>query len=297
MAIKTLHRIYFGFDGKEDPFIGYLKTWKEQLPEYTIKYWNSSNLPVDINNYTKKMFELKDYAFLSDYFRWWILREEGGIYFDADIEIVNGRGFDLLVDDLLKAQDYDAFIGIDDKSGGWYTAHSMPAKTGASMPRFMCRIYENMGDLVLWRRNIFYFMAPQLSALYFYANGHNTAGMGTTPNLNDPKIFSRVLIYPQEYFSPILPKVSEGNKGTFVVDAFTEKTCICHHFACTWHEDNSPYKNKTRNFNLLLKDIEADKTSVYNKGKNYNKVIRLLIKLYKYVIAAPRKLINAIRNA
>ena len=118
MGLKILHRLYFGFDGKPDPYQGYLRSWEEQLPEYKIMHWNASNLPIESCYYSKLMFELKDHAFLSDYFRWWVLREHGGVYLDADIEVVNGSSFDRLIDELESDESIHGFIGIDNKVDG-----------------------------------------------------------------------------------------------------------------------------------------------------------------------------------
>lgn len=241
MTTSTIHRIYFGFDGKPDPYLGYLKNWQAQLPDFEIRHWNASNLPMDVCRFVKEMHSFKDHAFLSDYFRWWVIREFGGIYFDADIEVVNADAVRKIVQDLEHAEDYDAVIGIDNREGGWYTGHSMMGKRGSSYSKFMCEVYEDFGALSIWRRKIFYFMSPQLSALYFCYNGYNVDGMGTSPHLHEPIIQSRVKIFPQQVFSPLTP-ASRNGKPSFALDALTPETAICHHFSCSWHDDQSPYR-------------------------------------------------------
>lgn len=248
---KILHRIYFGFDGKPDPYGNYLETWKKELPDYQIMYWNAKNLPIDNCFFSKKMFELKDHAFLSDYYRWWILNNYGGVYFDADIEVVNGTIFNSIFEEVSDSEDLDGAIGIDKKKEGWYTAHSMIMKPHSAITEFMCRVYEDMGDIAIWRRKIFYFMAPQLTSLYFCSYGHNVAAMGTTPNLETPLIVNRIKIYPQDFFSPLSP---EGGNA-FVIDAATKNTCICHHFSCSWHDADSVYKKKAAQNAPLLNDL------------------------------------------
>ncbi len=255
--VKTLHRIYFGFDGKPDAFLGYLDTWKQQLPDYEIKYWDASSLPVDGNDYVRELYQAKDHAFLSDYFRWWVLREHGGVYLDADIEVLNGDIFNMVIDNLLADDSVDAVIGIDEKKGGWYTAHSMAAKKGSPIAKFMCSVYENLGPIRAWRKKAFYLWAPQLTALYFFDQGWNPDGMGTSPNLDHPVVAARVKIYPQEYFAPISPSNVHGE--LFHINALTEKSCLCHHFACSWHDIHSMYSGHKESFsrtgNVLLKDL------------------------------------------
>jgi hypothetical protein len=241
MSLKIIHRIYFGFDGKPDPYRDYLENWNRKLPDYEIRFWDADNLPIGECEFSREMFRMKDHAFLSDYFRWWVIREHGGIYLDADIEIVNAAKFNEIVEKLGSATDYSAVIGIDNRAGGWYTGHSMLSTKGAPYANFMCEVYEGLGKVSIWRRKIFYFMSPQLSALYFAYHGHNIDGMGTTPHLDAPVVLHGVRILPQEYFSPLTPAARDG-KPSFALDAYTTNTAICHHFSCSWHDIDSPYR-------------------------------------------------------
>lgn len=268
-GLRKLHRIYFGFDGKPDPYLGYLKTWQELLPNYEIYHWDASNLPINNCYFSRLMFEYKDHAFLSDYFRWWILKEHGGVYLDADVEIINGNNFEMLISELENTTDFDAFIGIDSKIDGWYTAHSMASKPNSSIAKFMCETYESLGHVSMWRRKIFYFMAPQLTSLYFASNGWNIDGMGSYSGLDSPVVIAGVKIYPQEWFSPIRPVVKDGIAG-FDIDSYTSNTCISHHFSCSWHDSDSIYNNEIKsNKNLSLKEkIEMLGNRKSNKRKN-----------------------------
>ena len=279
MIEKKLHRIFFGFDSVEDPYVGYLETWKKELPEYEIIHWNADNLPMDNCYFSETMHKYKDHAFLSDYYRWWILKNYGGVYLDADIEILDGKKFNQIVIELDDSKEFDTVIGIDHKDGGWYTAHSMAATADSRMPTFMCEAYEKLGPISLWRRKIFYMMAPQFASLYFACNGHNVDGMGTSPFLLSPQIVASVKIYPQEYFAPMAPLIDVNTgAGGYQINAFTENSCLCHHFACSWHGTDSPYfkaAQKARNSNILfhqLLALEGKSTTV----KRPAKIVRLI---------------------
>lgn len=258
--MKLLHRIYFGFDGKPDAFGKYLETWKDQLPDFEIVNWNASNLPMEINEYVRKLHKERDHAFLTDYFRWWVLREYGGTYLDADVEVVNGGIYRQIIDELEASEQFDAFIGIDEREGGWYTAHSVASKPRSDLACFMCELYDNFGGFTAWRKKGFYFWAPQLVALYFANRGHHPEGMGTSPHLDEPIVASRVKIYPQDWFSPIAPT---GNPAQpFKLSGLSPNNCLCHHFACSWHDAESPYLSHSREkggqANAFLADIVKD---------------------------------------
>lgn len=244
VSLRKLHRIYFGFDGQPDPFLRYLDTWRDQLPDFEICHWNARNLPININQYTTRLFSQKNHAFLTDYFRWHVLREFGGTYLDADVEVVDGPIYRKIIEELEDSTQFDAFIGVDERDGGWYTAHSMASKPQSKLARFMCDVYEDLPRFTPWLKHGFYFWAPQLTALYFANAGHNVEGMGTTPHLDAPTVADRVKIYPQEWFSPISPTGDAA--APFSVNAATAKTALCHHFACTWHDNSSIYLAHSR---------------------------------------------------
>ena len=254
---KIIHRIYFGFDGKPDPYIDYLQTWREQLPEFKILFWDASNLPMDCCQFVREMYKQKDHAFLSDYFRWWCLREYGGVYFDADVEVTDGIKLNAIFDSVNSNNLLQGAIGIDNREGGWYTAHSMIMRKGSDITKFICSVYEGLGYFSIWRRKIFYLMAPQVTALYFDYHGYNSNLMGASPGLDCPCSVCGVKIYPQDYFSPLTP----GPNTTFVLNAVTENTCLCHHFSCSWHDDDSIYKKESLKHRRLLSELVSQQNA------------------------------------
>ncbi|OIN25466.1 glycosyltransferase family 32 protein [Vibrio barjaei] len=296
MTSKILHRIYFGFDGKPDPYERYLKTWEEQLPEYKIMHWNAENLPLDACKFSQLMFEARDHAFLSDYFRWWVLREHGGVYLDADIEVISGELLDKMVSEL--DDKTHSFIGIDNKEGGWYTGHSMGCIKGSPLAEFMCETYEGLGNVSVWRRKIFYFMSPQMTSLYFSWNGHNVDGMGTSPSLNEPTIISGVKVYPQDYLSPLTPCQDNDGNSTFTINSYTKNTAICHHFSCSWHDADSEYLKGRANLHTSPLLNELVELNVYRgQAKESSKYKRVLVNLGRLLVVAPKKIIQTIKNS
>ncbi len=240
--LKILHRIYFGFDGKPDPYGEYLKTWEEQLPEYKIMHWNADNLPMDICEYTIALHKEKDHTFLGDYFRWWVVREYGGAYLDADIEIIDGKKFNTIVEELEQAKNYHSVFGIEIYESCTYTSHSMICKKNSPLAQFMCEIYENMGYFRYWQRYKFDFVATRLPHLYFQHNGYKASEFsGETPGWINvqgaPEIHAGVKIYPKTYFSPLCigeevyrPEKNKHENVWYAKDA-SENTCLCHHYS------------------------------------------------------------------
>jgi hypothetical protein len=264
---KILHRIFFNFNNAADPFLPYLKTWREQLPDFEIMEWDKSNLPLDLNAYTEYMAETKNHAFLSDYFRCWLLNKYGGVYLDADIEILDGVIFRKIYEEAQTAVNYTLFIGVESERNGNLTAHSMGVKNGESheLLFFLMNLYENVFSSSM-RHFITKTPIPDLMSLYFRdledSEGYSLSTKGYFPGKKDTIITKGIKIYSQDYFSPV-----SNYNNEVMVSAFSEHTCICHHFAATWR---TSYNNSEHGklFTELLKDKEYTiQPDVLNKLK------------------------------
>lgn len=104
MIPKIIHYCWFGNKPIPKDIKRYIDSWEKYLHGYQIICWNESNFDIEISDYTKKAYEFKKFAFVSDYARLYALKKYGGIYFDVDIQVVKN------LDDLLK---YNAVFGFE----------------------------------------------------------------------------------------------------------------------------------------------------------------------------------------
>jgi len=90
MQLIPTHIHYFWFGGNEKPALvkKCVESWDTHLPEYTVMEWNEDTYDVQKNDFTKKAYADKQWAFLSDYARLDVLYENGGFYLDTDMEIL-----------------------------------------------------------------------------------------------------------------------------------------------------------------------------------------------------------------
>lgn len=88
MIPKKIHYCWFGKNPLPKLALKCIRSWKKYLPDYEIIEWNEDNFDVNICPYTKEAYQAKKYAFVSDYARFWILYNYGGIYFDTDVEVI-----------------------------------------------------------------------------------------------------------------------------------------------------------------------------------------------------------------
>ena len=88
MIPKIIHYCWFGGNPLPESSKKYIASWRKLMPDYEIKEWNESNFDVRKSKYTYEAYRLKKYAFVSDYVRLCALYNEGGIYFDTDIDVM-----------------------------------------------------------------------------------------------------------------------------------------------------------------------------------------------------------------
>lgn len=92
MIPKKIHYCWFGGNPLPKTALKCIESWKKFLPDFEIKEWNEQNFDVMMNEYTKYCYENHLWAFLSDYVRLWVVEQEGGIYYDVDVEVVKHPG-------------------------------------------------------------------------------------------------------------------------------------------------------------------------------------------------------------
>ncbi len=107
MIPKKIHYCWFG--GKELPELAKkcIASWEKFCPDYEIIRWDESNFDLDQTPYTRWCYDNGKWAFLSDYARLAIVAEQGGLYFDTDVELVKKPN------ELLQ---YEAFYGFENKN-------------------------------------------------------------------------------------------------------------------------------------------------------------------------------------
>lgn len=104
MIPKKIHYCWFGKGEKPKLAKKCIASWKKYCPDYEIVEWNESNFDIGRYPYAKYCYDNKKWAFLSDFVRLVVIAEQGGIYFDTDVELLRKP------DELLQ---YKAFYGFE----------------------------------------------------------------------------------------------------------------------------------------------------------------------------------------
>lgn len=181
MIPKIIHYCWFGGNPLPQSAVKFIETWKKFNPDYSIKEWNESNFDIHCCKYVEEAYHAKKWAFVSDYARFYALYNEGGVYFDTDIEVLKP------FDDLL---DCGAFFGF-----GWKTL-TLPvfgASKGLECFKLILDYYNTRSFI---KKDGTYDMVPiEMSAIKILQENYNLELNGQYQRLKED-----IIIYPKEYF-------------------------------------------------------------------------------------------------
>ena len=239
MMPKVIHYCWFGGNPLPELARICIDSWKKYLPNYEIKEWNESNFDLDSCDYIKEAYKCKKWAFVSDYARFKILYNYGGLYFDTDVEIISS------LDDII---DNGAFMGFENMGNsnskitseinlGVNPGLGLGVNSGLALYKEILDVYENS----------------------HFLNDDGTQNLSTVverttdilrkhglKNKNEKQTIAGVTIYPFEYFCPI--------------DCATGKKCITQNTkSIHWYMDSWGSEGKAE---IIKKQREFDKYGV-----------------------------------
>lgn len=181
MIPKTIHYCWFGMKPLPILIKKCIASWNKQLPEYIILDWRETNFDVRSHPYSKRAYEHKKWAFVSDYARLEILYRHGGIYLDTDMYVLKS------FDDFL---DHDLALGKEDAvhiSAGMIACtpknafikkcldyYDMNPDTLITIPRVLTIVYEaeknNLQNNVVFEPIYFYPFTSENISKFNYRN-------------------------------------------------------------------------------------------------------------------------------
>ena len=223
MIPKEIHYCWFGNKEKTNLAKKCINSWKTVLKDYKIQEWNEKNFDVTQNEYTKYCYENEKWAFLSDYARLKIIYENGGIYFDTDVEVLAS------FDDLLK---YTAFFGREGKYIN--TGLGFGAEKNNSLIKDIMQSYEK----IIPTENYSFIPCPRLNTPFFKDYGFNV----DTDNIEEK---NNIIVLTSTILNPFDDQTGVLNKTTY--------TKSIHWYGKSWMSLKSKVRNKiTRKLHKYL---------------------------------------------
>ena len=232
MIPKIIHYCWFGKSPLPKSAVRCINSWKKYFPDYEIKEWNESNYDVNKIPYISQAYAAGKYAFVSDFARFDIIYQHGGIYFDTDVEVI--KPFD---DILAKG----AFFGCetDGGAGSYITVApglGIAAPAGLDVYKEILDYYSHLG------------FSNADGTLNTQTVVAHTTGILKNHGLEECdriQMLDNITIYPKEFFNPL-------NNNTGRLDQ-TNNTHSIHWYSMTWLSKNERIKsNITRIFHRLF---------------------------------------------
>lgn len=202
---QIIHCFWFSKDEKDGLSKRCLESWRNACPDYQVMEWNADNYDVSKNPYMKKAFEMKKWAFVSDYARLDVIYQMGGFYFDLDVELYQN------IDCLRKHEFVIGYGPYRDVEGA-----AFGAVAGNKFVHNLLEIYAQRN--FSWKK----ILEGDIQPVYF---NRIFSGLGFAM---DGQYEERdgICIYPKEVFSDRNPFTEEVHKGEFALGV--------HHCAGGW---------------------------------------------------------------
>lgn len=184
-----------------------IKSWKKYCPDYKIVCISEENFDVSQNRYAYEAYEAGKWAFVSDYARLKVLYDNGGIYFDTDVQLI--KPLDKLIEET-------GYMGFDDNGD---------ISTGLG---FACEKRNELVAALLADYDGISFILPDGTYDLTPCPDRNTKtlvrlGMDID---NKDQVFMGIQMLPEDYLCPM--KYYTGRK------IITENTYSIHHFCASW---------------------------------------------------------------
>lgn len=215
---KVIHYCWFGGNPLPELAEKCIASWKKYCPDYEIIEWNETNFDVNSCEYIREAYDAKKWAFVSDYARYKILYEQGGIYLDTDVELLKP------LDDVVNSGNY---MGCEN-----YTREKMCVNPGLGCATVAGHSFysEIIAD---YEKSHF---KNQDGTLNLYTVVERTTDFlkkyGLKASLEKQNVCD-ITIYPAEYFSP-----GSALDGKLRI---TERTYSIHHAVASWCKKSAIY--------------------------------------------------------
>lgn len=221
---EVIHYCWFGGKPLPREALHCIDSWRRHCPGWEIKRWDESNFDIDAVRYTREAASKGKWAFVSDYARFRIIHDHGGVYLDTDVELIRP------IDDIVARGPFMAFekshIGIGVASG-------LGIGAGAGHP-----VYRSILDMYSGLR----FLddsGRQLPGTVVFHITRLLESLGLRL-VDEEQTVGGITIYPNDFFNPL-----DDATGRLVI---TPRTRSIHHYAKTWCDNYGPVRTKVMRF-------------------------------------------------
>jgi hypothetical protein len=212
------------------------------MPDYEIIHWNANNFKISEYKWVEQAVNHKKWAFATDFIRFWAVYNNGGIYLDADVEVL--KSFDAFLH-------LPYFLGIE-QNFEWQDLPEMStfgAEPKAAWIKDCLDYYENR-NFVNKNGELDITTLPEICR-NILKKKYGILKISSIESFDKGK--KEMQLFTSDFFSP----------KSFITDELiiTQNTHSIHHFSSSWMSANerrkiqitAKYKNKfTKHWKILL---------------------------------------------
>jgi len=207
MIPRIIHYCWFGDAPKPNLIERCISSWRKHLPEYKTIEWNEKNFDIHCCPFVEEAFESRKYAFVSDVVRGHALYSHGGIYLDADVEVL--KSFDPFLS-------HRSFWGFEAEN--FVATSTIGAVKGHEIIKAYLDHYNNRH---FKQPDGSFDIIPNVTVVTRLLQERGLTLDNTKQEIGDGNI-----IYPQKIFSPYDPRTGSISRGS--------ETIAIHHYSNTW---------------------------------------------------------------
>lgn len=231
---KVINYFWFGNNPMPEEVKDCIASWRKFCPSYKIVRWDESNFNVNECNYVREAYIAKKWAFVSDYARFKILYEYGGIYLDTDVKLI--KNIDSIINN-------GAFFALENtKYDSIGTGLGMGVEPKNRLYKKILTYYQSIH---FQKNDGTYDETPiNLKIKKYFLN----YGLKNIPGIQKIK---GITIYPKDYFCPLDYETGKLN--------ITPNTVAIHLYLGSWL---SPQEKALHNLQKKISKIIGRKAGI-----------------------------------
>ena len=237
MIPKTIHYCWFGKKRKSKLIRDCIKSWKKHCPDFEIVEWNERNTDLSLP-FVQEAYKKKKWAFVSDYIRFKVLYDCGGIYLDTDMMVLKSLN-DLLANEV--------FFGTEEQ--GIVSCGIIGSKKQNSFIKKCFMEYENMNlNKINWIKIVITRITTDLLKLDY-----------SFQDSLEKKTYGDITVYPTDFFYPLPFK---NNDAINYKNYIKPETYAVHLWVGSWivHNEFNFIRNREfrKGFSTAFKNFSWD---------------------------------------
>lgn len=228
MVEKKIHYCWFGKNPLPENAKKCIASWKKFFPDYEIIEWNESNCDFESCSYVKEAYKLKKWAFVSDYIRFKVLYEYGGLYFDTDVEVIKS---------FLPILKQGNFMGCEATADDYKKVYPVKVASGLGMgtSKYNKLIKTILEDI---EKDSFIYPNGSINKKTIVDRVTEILKKEGLKNINKVQKVNDFFIYTPEYFCPLNFDTQNLN--------ITNNTYSIHWYDGSWLDEKMEKRQKTK---------------------------------------------------